>query len=263
MESSNRSGSSELAGMLLRGVFGMVRDRASRGLSSQTQPKKKYKCHACSREFESTADKTECNHCRSEFVEHLEEEEKKEVPRDGARGEGSQGSRTPQISLSELMRYAQLAGSVISNGREIINTVERDYGPQIRGIVAILNMLNSQDVSRQFTNQNGRTETVNTNLGNLIAPLIATFGLLNGNTSRSPVSERDISNLEEVEIKEEDYEYNEETKQNEAPKCSICIYEILGPAIKTECRHYFHKDCLKGWLRIHNQCPVCREQVVR
>lgn len=263
MESSNRSGSNELAGMLFRGVLSMVGDRVSRRLNRQPETKKKYKCHGCDREFESTTDKTECQHCRSEFIEQVEEEEKKEAPQGDRSSQNSQGSSSPQISLTDLMRYAQLAGTVISSGRQIFNTVERDYGPQIRGIVSVLNLLNTQDVSRQFTNENGRTETVHTNLGTLIAPLIATFGLLNSNSSRSPVSERDIESLEEVQVKEEDYEYNEESKQHEPPKCSICIYEILGPAIKTECRHFFHKDCLKGWLRIHNQCPVCREQVIR
>lgn len=161
------------------------------------------------------------------------------------------------------MKLAALAGTVYTASQRIYNNVERDHGPQIRQLVTILNFLNTQDVTRQFHNSDGNRQQILTNLGSLIAPLISSFGFLNSNNSRSPASQRDIDSMQETKITEDEYEYNEESKEMEAPKCSICIFEIMGPAIKTECRHFFHKDCLSGWLRIHNHCPVCREQVIR
>jgi hypothetical protein len=47
--------------------------------------------------------------------------------------------------------------------------------------------------------------------------------------------------------------------------CAICLDafsdgELISGA--SECRHYFHKDCLLGWLDQHNVCPCCRRTMV-
>jgi Ring finger domain len=47
--------------------------------------------------------------------------------------------------------------------------------------------------------------------------------------------------------------------------CAICLDAFLdGELISdaTECRHYFHKDCLLGWLDQHDVCPCCRRTMV-
>jgi E3 ubiquitin-protein ligase synoviolin len=42
--------------------------------------------------------------------------------------------------------------------------------------------------------------------------------------------------------------------------CVIC-HEEMGKAKKLECGHFFHFECLKGWLDRQQACPVCRRAV--
>merc|ERR1719198_789004 len=45
--------------------------------------------------------------------------------------------------------------------------------------------------------------------------------------------------------------------------CSICM-ELLKPGDITHdlpCRHEFHMECLRSWLRQKNECPTCRGTV--
>lgn len=47
-------------------------------------------------------------------------------------------------------------------------------------------------------------------------------------------------------------------------KCSVCmeIYEMNDElTLLPVCRHYFHVDCAKGWLKDHNSCPICKVKV--
>ena len=48
---------------------------------------------------------------------------------------------------------------------------------------------------------------------------------------------------------------------DEAPTCPICIDEFdENKEIRvTPCRHVFHADCLKGWLKVSHCCPMCRK----
>ena len=45
--------------------------------------------------------------------------------------------------------------------------------------------------------------------------------------------------------------------------CSICLESLQGRKKKytTECRHVFHKTCLKTACLTHNVCPLCRENI--
>lgn len=47
--------------------------------------------------------------------------------------------------------------------------------------------------------------------------------------------------------------------------CTICLDsffegELISDA--TDCQHFFHKDCLLGWLDQHDVCPCCRRTMV-
>ena len=45
--------------------------------------------------------------------------------------------------------------------------------------------------------------------------------------------------------------------------CSICFEDIK----KTEliqllnCTHFFHHNCLSNWVKIKNECPICRHKI--
>ena len=41
--------------------------------------------------------------------------------------------------------------------------------------------------------------------------------------------------------------------------CSICMTIVKDDVIlKTECGHYYHKECLNKWTKNNNSCPECR-----
>eukprot|EP00439_Symbiodinium_sp_Y106_P020549 s2018_g2.t1 len=46
--------------------------------------------------------------------------------------------------------------------------------------------------------------------------------------------------------------------------CSICLEEWSGrkEIRKTACGHFYHTDCLKGWLNVNRNCPLCRTDLV-
>ncbi|RZC84819.1 hypothetical protein C5167_047601 [Papaver somniferum] len=48
--------------------------------------------------------------------------------------------------------------------------------------------------------------------------------------------------------------------------CSICLADYKPKdTLKSmpECNHYFHVDCIDGWLRMNGSCPVCRKSPLR
>jgi hypothetical protein len=47
--------------------------------------------------------------------------------------------------------------------------------------------------------------------------------------------------------------------------CAICLDAFLDGELineSTDCQHFFHKDCLLGWLDQHDVCPCCRRTMV-
>jgi hypothetical protein len=48
--------------------------------------------------------------------------------------------------------------------------------------------------------------------------------------------------------------------------CAICMMSVGGghdssARVVTPCDHVFHQDCLKRWMDIKMECPVCRRAV--
>lgn len=50
-----------------------------------------------------------------------------------------------------------------------------------------------------------------------------------------------------------------------AAQCAICLEGFDGGRNRalTYCRHIYHEDCLKGWLRDHIRCPMCRSHIYK
>ena len=46
--------------------------------------------------------------------------------------------------------------------------------------------------------------------------------------------------------------------------CSVCLEDFKdGDTIKKlNCNHIFHKDCLQPWLNEHDNCPMCRQNII-
>jgi len=46
-------------------------------------------------------------------------------------------------------------------------------------------------------------------------------------------------------------------------RCTVCMdnFEKDDKLNLLPCKHYFHMNCLQGWLSDHNSCPVCKRKV--
>jgi len=54
-------------------------------------------------------------------------------------------------------------------------------------------------------------------------------------------------------------------KKEEELQCSICLCEFEGEdeVRRLPCKHYFHKTCIDGWLRISRACPMCNADLAK
>lgn len=58
-------------------------------------------------------------------------------------------------------------------------------------------------------------------------------------------------------------EASETDLSNHGDVCSICYQEMESPAaVITDCQHFFHKHCLKKWLVVQDNCPLCTKPIV-
>ena len=50
--------------------------------------------------------------------------------------------------------------------------------------------------------------------------------------------------------------YNGDTTVN----CTVCLEDVKKgqQVITLPCVHQFHANCIRGWLRANNRCPICR-----
>lgn len=49
-------------------------------------------------------------------------------------------------------------------------------------------------------------------------------------------------------------------KMNTNEECSICLNILNRSILKTECNHFFHKECLTKWK--NKTCPLCRKFII-
>lgn len=40
--------------------------------------------------------------------------------------------------------------------------------------------------------------------------------------------------------------------------CSVCHGGPESAVVITECNHMYHVDCIESWVKIRNDCPMCR-----
>mmetsp|Transcript_13350 Transcript_13350/g.25063 ORF Transcript_13350/g.25063 Transcript_13350/m.25063 type:complete len:256 (-) Transcript_13350:600-1367(-) len=56
---------------------------------------------------------------------------------------------------------------------------------------------------------------------------------------------------------------NYDPSKHMEPNCSICGAEFQGESqvCVMPCTHYYHEACIKDWLRIRANCPICRYEL--
>ena len=40
--------------------------------------------------------------------------------------------------------------------------------------------------------------------------------------------------------------------------CNICIDKLDTNVVRLRCKHLYHENCLKLWMKRSNTCPTCR-----
>ena len=59
-----------------------------------------------------------------------------------------------------------------------------------------------------------------------------------------------------------------DTSLFENTECSICLEEIKENYFAADCKHSFHKECIKRWILTveqenNDKCPICRNHASR
>jgi hypothetical protein len=58
--------------------------------------------------------------------------------------------------------------------------------------------------------------------------------------------------------------YKNMSNKKEHTSCPICFDDYTDNCVlsETECKHYFHEECLEKWMERNNTCPICRTNVI-
>jgi E3 ubiquitin-protein ligase RNF115/126 len=81
-----------------------------------------------------------------------------------------------------------------------------------------------------------------------------------GRSGTPPASKTVIDQLPHVQITDEHCKNVDSIK--EYPRCSICCEDLTDKATSLPCGHLFNLECISEWLGQHNQCPVCRHELL-
>ena len=75
-------------------------------------------------------------------------------------------------------------------------------------------------------------------------------------------SEIDISFIEKIIVPPVPYKVYASKKRSY--ECAICLDDEIpqNSIARTQCNHYFHKDCINDWVETgNNTCPICRSRI--
>ena len=112
-------------------------------------------------------------------------------------------------------------------------------------------------------NVNQRVNNVNQNTNSNIAPnsVYNSNVLFNDNNLSDFDKKKDNLFLEMDQFQ---YKHIQKYDSRRETECAICLEEFKRNDIIKEfykCRHIFHKDCLKSWLKRSNACPLCKHDL--
>ena len=67
-----------------------------------------------------------------------------------------------------------------------------------------------------------------------------------------------------LEMDQYQYKHIQKYDSRRETECAICLEEFKRNDIIKEfykCKHIFHKECLKSWLKRSNECPLCKHDL--
>jgi len=70
-----------------------------------------------------------------------------------------------------------------------------------------------------------------------------------------PTAKKELERLKRIKISKDHIALNLE--------CSVCKekFQIREQCDLLPCKHFFHQDCIRPWLSLHNTCPICRYEL--
>jgi hypothetical protein len=171
-----------------------------------------------------------------------------------------------------------LIEDLLKNDSEPNNTEVQEEREEISNNLSnnnesINNMINIFDnYLHNYSNENYNTQYVNIFNTNIIRDF-NNLGSINIFDEYADLPDLIPNNLyqEDVKIVLNDEQFNnllhithEEINNDESCECLICMDEFNkeDDIIKTNCKHLFHKNCIKTWLcEESNKCPICRIEI--
>lgn len=88
--------------------------------------------------------------------------------------------------------------------------------------------------------------------------MIYIFLLVRGYCSITTEEQLEVIHVENIPI----YNFVDcEFVTGEPPECPICMTEMIV-CCELQCKHHFHKECIENWVKTHNTCPMCRQEIL-
>lgn len=223
--------------------------------------KYEYHCYACNSNSFTDNEVEQCPKCESEFV-------CQKGMKDFNKAGGKFNLKNLFKAFSDKSLHAiesmyMALGEVGYGISDTFNSTKESSNSEFKKTLGELGSLKNLVIYKKQQEENGQKSTKEVSLGDLFIPFVRKFNLMNKDNANSPASDSSLKNLEEIDINNDDEEESKGESLKEAPVCTICSNKCKDKAIKPECGHYFHKDCLVPWLKIHNRCPSCSQIVAK
>jgi hypothetical protein len=212
-----------------------------------------YQCHACNSKFETGSLVNNCQKWQSDFIEQTG------VKDVNSADKLSLGKLFKTVKDESAKSYNNVKNSVSSN--ESIKNLLKNTTKTSKGLffktIDQLSSVKDIIIWQKDHEVEGHKSKQYVTFQDLYTPLIRKFGLTDKKNANHPATDDAISRLAERQMTEDDKEENKETGELKFCECTIWTVECADKAIQLECGHYYHKDCLIPWLKIHNKCPTC------
>ena len=162
-------------------------------------------------------------------------------------------------------------GYNVRNTNQNVNQTQNQYS--IPSLNQNINQISNQNSNSRFINQipnqnnNSRINNSNNQYANLNNSNVPQNRVYNSNVLFSTKNLSDFDKKKDnlfLEMDQYQYKHIQKYDSRRETECAICLEEFKRNDIIKEfynCKHIFHKDCLKDWLKRSNTCPLCKHDL--